>query len=182
MGVTQSAHEAHNNPHACQSIPTLQPAVPLRCVSLFAGGGAGTLMAEVQLSGGRVVTSSSTPFTLPPRSGKSSTLSEGQSCADIVTGLFLSSALVSANKTLPSTVQQFRACNSGTKQVSLTVGPLTEEACGTYSVSFICVRAPLLQFSACCAIGCIFASVNWQQPPAAGGLQCTAVALSTTRR
>lgn len=105
-------------------------------VLLCAGGGAGTVRAEVQLTGGRTVTSSPTPFSLSSKAGAAtSTLSDTQSCADITTGLFLSPLLVATNQTLPSDVQQFKACRSGSRTVPLTLGPYTEEACGTYTVS-----------------------------------------------
>jgi hypothetical protein len=101
---------------------------------LSSGGGAGTVRAEVQLTGGRTITSSPTPFSLTSKTGAASSLSETQSCADITTGLFLSPLLVAPNQSLPNDAQQFKACRSGSRTVPLTLGPFTEDACGEYTV------------------------------------------------
>lgn len=102
-----------------------------------AGGGPGTLVAEVQLTSGRTVSSVATPINLPSRTSKTGSTgpSSSSGCADIITGLFLSPAMVLPNRTLVNTPQQFKVCSSGSEQVSLTLGPFSEEACGSDTVS-----------------------------------------------
>jgi hypothetical protein len=139
-------------PHASNTVPMQGRAhprlrQPLLCCLLFllcyldlscAGGGPGTLVAEVELTGGRIVGSPATPINLPGRTSRSgstsSELGETQSCADITTGLFLSTLLVTPNRTLSNSAQQVKACSSGKQQVSLMLGPFTEESCGSYTV------------------------------------------------
>lgn len=120
---------------------TLAPRASVNCsyTGTVSGGGSGSLTAEVMLGSGRIVSSNPVRFDLPGRtvkSGSTATESSGTTdCADIVTGLFLSPALMLPNRTAPtSNVQQIKACNGGSQQVAVAVGPWGEEACGVYTV------------------------------------------------
>jgi hypothetical protein len=104
-----------------------------------AGGGPGSLVGQVQLGNGHAVSSNAVSFNFPQRTSRAGSTSTAQSsstsgCADIVTGLFLSPALVT-NRTLQNTAQQVKACSSSSKEVTVTVGPFREDACGAYTVS-----------------------------------------------
>lgn len=118
---------------------TLAARVSVNCsyTATVAGGGPGSLVAQVQLSSGHSISSSAVSFSFPQRTSRAGgTAAESGStagCADIVTGLFLSPALV-ANRTLQNTAQQIKACSSSSKQVAVTVGPFNENACGAYTV------------------------------------------------
>lgn len=105
------------------------------------GGGPGSLVAEAVLSSGQVIYSAPISFQLP--SSTSQTGSRGSAggrrtaaeCAEVITGLFLSPALLLPDRTKDNSAQQSKACDSGSKQVSVTVGPFREDECGQYTVS-----------------------------------------------
>lgn len=123
----------------------------LYLITVAAGGGKGTLTAEVLLTSGRTAVSAPTPINFPSRTSKTGNSSyTGSGCADISTGLFLSPALVLPNRTLANTPQQIKACSNGGQVVSLPLGPFSEEACGSYMV-----RAQ----NNCCAVALLLLSV-----------------------
>jgi hypothetical protein len=118
---------------------SLAPRASVNCsyTATVAGGGPGSLVGQVQLSNGHVASSSAVSFNFPQRTSRAGSTAESGStggCADIVTGLFLSPALI-ANRSLQNTPQQIKACSSSSKQVAVTVGPFNEDACGAYTVS-----------------------------------------------
>lgn len=117
---------------------SLAPGSAVNCsyTGTVQGGGPGSLLGQVMLSSGRMVTSAPTQFQLQTASSKSgSKKSSAQGCADIITGLFLSPALLLPGRAQPNNAQQIKACSSDTKQVSVTVGPFREDECGDYTVS-----------------------------------------------
>lgn len=99
------------------------------------------MVAEAVLSSGQVVYSAPISFQLP--SSTSQTGSRGSAggrqaaadCAEVITGLFLSPALLLPGRTKDNSAQQSKACDSGSKQVAVTVGPFREDECGQYTVS-----------------------------------------------
>jgi hypothetical protein len=115
------------------------------------------LTAEVLLTSGRTAVSAPTPINFPSRTSKTGSSGyTGSGCADIITGLFLSPALVLPNRTLANVPQQLKACSNGAQVVALQLGPFSEEACGAYTVSLgkLCIVALLLRLdvSADCVV------------------------------
>lgn len=123
---------------------TVLPGSAVNCsyVGTVSGGGPGSLVVDVALSTGSTISSQPILFELPAQTSKAGSrtqqrnlLAPGASgCADIATGLFLSPALMAPNRTAPNYVQQIKACEGGTEQVSVLVGPWGAEACGSYTV------------------------------------------------
>jgi hypothetical protein len=95
-----------------------------------------SFVGQVMLSDGHTANSAPVQLNLATSTSRGSqTGSAG--CADIVTGLFLSPALLASDAGAKSgnTADQFKACGSGGKAVSVKLGPFKEDQCGAYVVS-----------------------------------------------
>lgn len=119
---------------------TVSPGSDIQCTynSVFRGSGSGDIAAQaltISSTGvNRTVQSDTTSFNISQQATAAAAAQQQESCAEVITGLTMGSALLVPGAAGAIKYSLNRVCQSGGTVITQPVGPFPDTACGKYTV------------------------------------------------